>query len=105
MQALLQGGQRLSYGAKAISEGGLQSWPELIFPGGALIGCCAGMVNVPRIKGSHNAMKSGMLAAEATFEALIKKTSDNCVGTATTVTRLSKILTSVMGLARLVRCA
>ncbi|HEY3299629.1 MAG TPA: electron transfer flavoprotein-ubiquinone oxidoreductase [Methylophilaceae bacterium] len=69
-QALLNGGKRLSYGARAISEGGLQSWPELIFPGGALIGCSAGMVNVPRIKGSHNAMKSGMLAAEATFAAL-----------------------------------
>jgi electron-transferring-flavoprotein dehydrogenase len=70
IQALLQGGKRLSYGARAISEGGIQSWPELIFPGGALIGCSAGMVNVPRIKGSHNAMKSGMLAAEAVFEAL-----------------------------------
>ncbi|MDI1299360.1 electron transfer flavoprotein-ubiquinone oxidoreductase [Methylotenera sp.] len=70
MQAILKGGKRLSYGARAISEGGLQSWPELIFPGGALIGCSAGMVNVPRIKGSHNAMKSGMLAAEAVFEAL-----------------------------------
>ena len=70
MQALLKGGKRLSYGARAISEGGLQSWPEMIFPGGVLIGCSAGMVNVPRIKGSHNAMKSGMLAAEAVFEAL-----------------------------------
>ncbi len=69
MRALLEGGQRLSYGARAISEGGLQSWPELIFPGGALIGCSAGMVNISRIKGSHNAMKSGMLAAEAAFEA------------------------------------
>lgn len=73
IQALLKTGKRLSYGARAISEGGLQSWPELIFPGGALIGCCAGMVNVPRIKGSHNAMKSGMLAAEATFKALNNK--------------------------------
>jgi electron-transferring-flavoprotein dehydrogenase len=70
MKLLLQGGQRLSYGARAISEGGIQSLPELIFPGGALIGCSAGMVNVPRIKGSHNAMKSGMLAAEAVFAAL-----------------------------------
>ncbi len=69
MQGLLKGGQRLSYGARAISEGGLQSLPELTFPGGALIGCSAGMVNVPRIKGSHNAMKSGMLAAEAVFKA------------------------------------
>jgi len=67
---LLKDGERLSYGARAISEGGVQAWPELIFPGGALIGCSAGMVNVPRIKGSHNAMKSGMLAAEAVFNAL-----------------------------------
>jgi electron-transferring-flavoprotein dehydrogenase len=71
MRMLLEGGQRLSYGARAISEGGVQSWPQLVFPGGALIGCSAGMVNVPRIKGTHNAMKSGMLAAEAAFEAFI----------------------------------
>ncbi|MDR2874942.1 MAG: electron transfer flavoprotein-ubiquinone oxidoreductase [Methylobacillus sp.] len=71
MRELLQGGQRLSYGARAITEGGLQSWPELLFPGGALIGCSAGMVNVPRIKGTHNAMKSGMLAAEAAFDACV----------------------------------
>lgn len=70
MKKLLQGGQRLSYGARAISEGGIQSLPELIFPGGALIGCSAGMVNVPRIKGSHNAIKSGMLAAESVFATL-----------------------------------
>ena len=79
MQALLKGGKRLSYGARAISEGGLQSWPELIFPGGALIGCSAGMVNVPRIKGSHNAMKSGMLAAEAVFEALSHQVDNQSV--------------------------
>ena len=66
----LEGGKRLAYGARAINEGGLQSIPKLTFPGGALIGCSAGFVNVPRIKGSHNAMKSGMLAAEAAFEAL-----------------------------------
>lgn len=70
IKALLEGGKRLSYGARTISEGGIQSLPQLIFPGGALIGCSAGMVNVPRIKGSHNAMKSGMLAAEAVFSAL-----------------------------------
>lgn len=70
IKALLKEGKRLSYGARAISEGGLQSLPKLIFPGGALIGCSAGMVNVPRIKGSHNAMKSGMLAAEAVFNAM-----------------------------------
>jgi electron-transferring-flavoprotein dehydrogenase len=66
----LEGGKRLAYGARAINEGGIQSIPKLTFPGGALIGCSAGFVNVPRIKGSHNAMKSGMLAAESAFEAL-----------------------------------
>ncbi len=66
----LQGGKRLSYGSRAINEGGVQSVPKLTFPGGALIGCSAGFVNLPRIKGSHNAIKSGMLAAEAAFEAL-----------------------------------
>jgi electron-transferring-flavoprotein dehydrogenase len=67
IRPLFEGGKRVSYGARAISEGGLQSIPKLTFPGGALIGCAAGFVNVPRIKGSHNAMKSGMLAAEAVF--------------------------------------
>ena len=66
----LEGGKRLTYGARAITEGGFQSVPQLAFPGGALLGCAAGFVNVPRIKGSHNAMKSGMLAAEAAFAAL-----------------------------------
>jgi electron-transferring-flavoprotein dehydrogenase len=66
----LQGGKRLAYGSRAINEGGVQSVPKLVFPGGALIGCSAGFVNLPRIKGSHNALKSGMLAAEAAFEAL-----------------------------------
>jgi electron-transferring-flavoprotein dehydrogenase len=65
-----EGGKRLAYGARAINEGGLQSVPKLIFPGGCLIGCAAGFVNLPRIKGSHNAMKTGMLAAEAAFDAL-----------------------------------
>ncbi|MGB4812200.1 MAG: electron transfer flavoprotein-ubiquinone oxidoreductase [Methylophilaceae bacterium] len=79
MQALLKDGVRISYGARAISEGGAQSWPELVFAGGALIGCSAGMVNVPRIKGIHNAMKSGMLAAETTFDAIfnLKNNSDD----------------------------
>ena len=63
-------GLRVSYGARAITEGGLQSLPKLTFPGGALVGCAAGFVNVPRIKGSHNAIKSGMLAADAAFDAL-----------------------------------
>jgi electron-transferring-flavoprotein dehydrogenase len=66
----LQGGKRLAYGSRAINEGGVQSVPKLVFPGGALVGCSAGFVNLPRIKGSHNAIKSGMLAAEAAFEAL-----------------------------------
>ena len=65
-----EGGKRLSYGARAITEGGYQSVPKLTFPGGALIGCDAGLVNVPRIKGSHNAVLSGMLAAEAASAAL-----------------------------------
>jgi electron-transferring-flavoprotein dehydrogenase len=64
------GGKRLAYGARAITEGGYQSVPKLTFPGGALIGCAAGLVNVPRIKGSHNAVLSGMLAAEHIAHAL-----------------------------------
>jgi electron-transferring-flavoprotein dehydrogenase len=64
------GGKRLAYGARAINEGGLQSVPKLAFPGGALVGCSAGFVNLPRIKGSHNAIKTGMLGAEAAFAAL-----------------------------------
>ena len=67
----LEGGTRISYGARAITEGGWQSVPKLTFPGGALIGCSAGFVNVPRIKGSHNAMKTGMLAADAAYEAVL----------------------------------
>ncbi|KQT43756.1 MULTISPECIES: electron transfer flavoprotein-ubiquinone oxidoreductase [unclassified Methylophilus] len=70
LKALLEGGQRISYGARAISEGGIQALPELAFPGGALLGCSAGLVNVPKIKGSHYAMKSGMLAAESVFDAI-----------------------------------
>ena len=66
----LEGGQRIAYGARAINEGGFQSVPRLVFPGGALIGCSAGFVNLPRIKGSHNAMKTGILAADAAFKAL-----------------------------------
>ncbi|MEM6357657.1 MAG: electron transfer flavoprotein-ubiquinone oxidoreductase, partial [Pseudomonadota bacterium] len=67
---VLEGGKRVSYGARAIVEGGWQSMPELAFPGGALLGCSAGMVNVPRIKGNHNAMHSGIAAAEAAQEAI-----------------------------------
>lgn len=67
---VFEGGKRIGYGARAISEGGWQSLPKLTFPGGALLGCAAGMVNVPRIKGSHNAMLSGIAAAEAAFSAI-----------------------------------
>ena len=70
LRAMLEGARRVSYGARAITEGGAQSVPKLAFPGGALIGCAAGFVNLPRIKGSQNAMKTGMLAAEAAFAAL-----------------------------------
>ena len=67
---LLKGGKRVAYGARAISEGGYQSIPQTAFPGGALLGCSAGLVNVPRIKGNHNAMHSGIEAAESAFAAI-----------------------------------
>ncbi|MBY4628597.1 electron transfer flavoprotein-ubiquinone oxidoreductase [Rhizobium croatiense] len=71
IRGTFEGGKRLSYGARAITEGGYQSVPKLSFPGGALIGCSAGLVNVPRIKGSHNAVLSGMLAAEKLAAAIV----------------------------------
>jgi len=70
IRPMLEGGKRLSYGARALNEGGFQSIPKLTVPGGLLVGCAAGFLNVPKIKGSHNAMKSGMLAAESVAEAL-----------------------------------
>ncbi len=70
IRPIFEGGTRIAYGARALNEGGFQSIPKLVFPGGLLIGCGAGFLNVPKIKGSHNAMKTGMLAAEAAFEAL-----------------------------------
>jgi electron-transferring-flavoprotein dehydrogenase len=70
IRPMFEGAKRIAYGARALNEGGLQSIPKLVFPGGALIGCSAGFLNVPKIKGSHNAMKTGMLAAEAAFGAL-----------------------------------
>jgi electron-transferring-flavoprotein dehydrogenase len=80
IKCYLEGGKRIAYGARAITEGGYQSVPKLTFPGGVLIGCSAGFVNVPRIKGSHNAMKTGMMAAEAAFAALqAGRTSDELV--------------------------
>ena len=70
VRAHIEGGKRIGYGARAINNGGLQSMPKLVFPGGALVGCEANMMNASRIKGSHSAIKTGMLAAEAAFEAL-----------------------------------
>ena len=70
MKEMLEGGKRIAYGARAINEGGFQAVPELVFPGGAIIGCSAGFLNVPKIKGSHTAMKSGMMAAEAIVSAI-----------------------------------
>jgi electron-transferring-flavoprotein dehydrogenase len=65
-----EGGRRIAYGARALNEGGLQCLPKLVFPGGVLVGCEAGTLNMPKIKGTHTAMKTGMLAAEAAFDAL-----------------------------------
>jgi electron-transferring-flavoprotein dehydrogenase len=77
VRSTFEGGKRLAYGARAITEGGYQSVPKLTFPGGALIGCAAGLVNVPRIKGSHNAILSGMLAAEHVADALAEGRSND----------------------------
>ena len=68
VRSIFGGGRRVSYGARALNEGGFQSIPKLTFPGGCLVGCTAGFLNVPKIKGTHTAMKSGMLAAEAVFD-------------------------------------
>ncbi len=70
VRGVFEGGRRVSYGARALAEGGIQSLPRLVFPGGALIGDGAGFMNVPKIKGTHTAMKSGMLAAQAAFDAI-----------------------------------
>ena len=78
IQKMLAGGRRIAYGARAISEGGLQSLPQLSFDGGVLVGDAAGFLNVPRIKGSHTAIKSGMLAAEAVFEVLQTESDSPC---------------------------
>ena len=77
IQPLLAQGRCLKYGARAINEGGIQSIPKLSFPGGALIGCSAGFVNVGKIKGSHNAMHSGMLAAQSAFELIYSSANTN----------------------------
>ena len=77
VKKILKGGKRLSYGARAITTGGYQSVPKLNFPGGALIGCSAGFLNYPKIKGTHNAMESGMLAAESIIEKKISQDESN----------------------------
>jgi electron-transferring-flavoprotein dehydrogenase len=79
IKELLTGGRRVSYGARAINDGGWQSVPKLTFPGGALIGCSAGFVNVPRIKGSHTAMKTGMMAADAAVDAIVSQRSNDAL--------------------------
>ena len=70
IENLLRGGKRIAYGARAVTKGGLQSIPKAAFPGGALLGCSAGLVNLPRIKGNHNAMNSGIEAAESVYSAI-----------------------------------
>ena len=77
VRPVFEGGRRIAYGARAINEGGFQSIPKLTFPGGMLVGCGAGFLNVPKIKGTHTAMKSGMTAAEAVFDALADEASGN----------------------------
>ena len=80
MKSLFENGRRISYGARALNEGGWQSLPELTFPGGALIGCDAGTLNTPKIKGTHTAMKSGMIAAEEVFLELEKGNANTHLG-------------------------
>ena len=97
IRAEIEGGRRLSYGARAINEGGYQAIPKLVFPGGALIGCSAGFVNVPRIKGTHTAMKSAMLAAEAAFEAISADRSGDVLETYPTALHGSWVATELQG--------
>ncbi|KAJ7612102.1 FAD/NAD-P-binding domain-containing protein [Roridomyces roridus] len=85
-RTLLDGAERLAYGARSLTEGGLQSLPKLDFPGGALIGCSAGVVNTAKIKGTHNAMRTGMLAAETAFTALHPGTTFTPVASPATFT-------------------
>jgi electron-transferring-flavoprotein dehydrogenase len=77
IRPIFEGGRRISYGARALNEGGYQSIPKLSFPGGVLVGCAAGFLNVPKIKGTHNAMKSGIVAAESIFDALQNAAQEN----------------------------
>ena len=77
VRRVLENGSVIQYGARTLNEGGLQAIPQLTFPGGALIGCSAGFLNVSKIKGTHTAMKSGMLAAESAFEELAARASNS----------------------------
>ena len=88
---VFEGGRRVSYGARALNEGGFQSVPKLTFPGGCLVGCTAGFLNVPKIKGTHTSMKSGMLAADAVFDVI---TADNAGKGAEPVSYAEKIESS-----------
>lgn len=85
IRPLLEGGKRICYGARALNEGGLQSIPKLTFPGGLLIGCAAGFLNVPKIKGTHTAMKSGMLAAETLLKGFIYNEGPELTGYETAI--------------------
>lgn len=80
IQPLFEGGRRIAYGARALNEGGWQSIPRLDFPGGCLIGCTAGFLNVPKIKGTHTAMKSGMIAAELAFQTIVDQKAPQITG-------------------------
>ena len=105
---IIEGGKRVAYGARVINEGGWQSVPQLAFPGGALVGCSAGFVNVPRIKGSHTAMKSGMLAAESVAAAIAAGKEhtqldeyDEAVRTSWIATELKKVKNAQPAVAKL----
>ena len=87
---VFEGGRRIAYGARALNEGGFQAIPKLTFPGGAIVGCAAGFLNVPKIKGTHNAMKSGMTAAEAIHAALTAQAEPEAVEVADYPERLKK---------------
>ncbi|CAG04642.1 unnamed protein product, partial [Tetraodon nigroviridis] len=94
----LEGGQRIAYGARALNEGGIQSIPKLTFPGGILIGCSPGFMNVPKIKGTHTAMKSGMLAAEAIFPRVTAENPDSETAGTTTTCRKKNFTCRMLGI-------
>ncbi|OXB66025.1 hypothetical protein ASZ78_003222 [Callipepla squamata] len=90
VEPTLEGGKRIAYGARALNEGGIQSLPKLTFPGGLLVGCSPGLMNVPKIKGTHTAMKSGMLASEAIFNQLTNEhLQSNTIGKITSLPKLT----------------